>query len=373
MLPPTAFDWNQIQDIAIQFGTFNAKDNAHKHEDLKQTFAHCLEYTDSLFITDDDAEGPKTLAPDPVTMLRKIVVNAIMDIIPSRERTAVNKSHISRLLADAIFWYVAPNQSTKRLRNKHSMDKAGELAIKNGQDTIFIKIRATHWGFKPDWDAIHFGEIYDTNIYSFPEATQDRYGKSNIRGATMIADKTADASSARFANLQQQKYIKPKAVPLQRTHINTTARIPPVTANLGPLPPVGPIANTPSVTAPRYIWTWTYSPTSELQQDKSLVTASSVTPSALTRFSHHPVPHYVPANFRWTFNPQKETVTFHCLPQPDTVPLKPPSQFPLSYATADDPPVLLRITKQHRDALKIKLYHIHANILSMNWFYDTID
>eukprot|EP00536_Pseudo-nitzschia_multiseries_P015999 jgi/Psemu1/44558/gm1.44558_g len=146
----------------------------------------------------------------------------------------------------------------------------------------------------------------------------------------------------------------------------TTVLIPragasPVTANLGPLQPVGPIADSPSVKAFRYIWTWTYSPNSESvsfrrvqsnsvsfkcatsfsppvqQQDKSPMTAPSVTPSALNRFSHHSVPPYVPANFRWTFNPQNETVTFHRLPKPAPVPLKPPSRFPLSTVTADDP------------------------------------
>eukprot|EP00536_Pseudo-nitzschia_multiseries_P018186 jgi/Psemu1/54492/gm1.54492_g len=45
----------------------------------------------------------------------------------------------------------------------------------------------------------------------------------------------------------------------------------------------------------------------------------------------------LPANYRWTFNPQSETVTFYRLPRPATAPLKPPSQLPLSDATADDP------------------------------------
>eukprot|EP00536_Pseudo-nitzschia_multiseries_P019400 jgi/Psemu1/60572/gm1.60572_g len=422
-MPATAFDWNQIQDIAIQFGTFNAKGNAHKHEDLNKTSAHILEYTDGLFITDDDAdsdsEGPKTLAPDPVTMLRKIIVKAIMDIIPSKERTAVNKGHISRLFADATFWYAAPNKSTKRLRNNHWMDKAGELAIENGQDTILIEIRATHWGFKPDWDAIHFAEVYDTNIYSFPK-------KSNTRKATTVADKTPNASRARFANLPQRKYIKPKAVPLQREHIKPQA-VPPNTANLDSLQPVGPIANTPSAKAPRYIWTWTYFPNSELvsfrqrvqsdsvsckrassfsppvqQQDKFPVTAPSVKPSALTKSGHHYAPPWKPPNLRWPFNYQSETVlVFHPLPKPASTPLKPSLQFQLPKAIhegtilASAIPTFAKpsaysslfhcetyshpnqtvfcITKRHRDALKIKMYHLYANILSMNWFYYTFD
>eukprot|EP00536_Pseudo-nitzschia_multiseries_P016545 jgi/Psemu1/46535/gm1.46535_g len=373
-MPATAFDWNQIKDIAIQFGTFNAKDNAHKHEDLNKTFGHDLEYTDGLFITDDDAEGPKTLAPDPVPMLREII----------------------------------------RLRNKHLMDKAGELAIANGQDTILIEIRATHWGFKPDWDAIHFAEVYDTNIYSFPK-------KSNTREATTVANKTPNASRTRFANLPQRKYIQLKAVPLQRKHIKPQA-VPPNTANLGPLQPVGSIADTPSVQAPCYIWTWTYSPNSDSvsfrrvqsdslsfkratsfsppiqHQDKSLVTAPLPSPKR----GHHSALPWGPTNFGRTFNPQNEIVTLRRLAKPALspqsslrIPLLVPSE---ALAAGTDLPhaapayirslqspcrnqicskpnhqPVLRLFKRHWDALKVKLDHLYANILSMNWFYDTFD
>eukprot|EP00536_Pseudo-nitzschia_multiseries_P019430 jgi/Psemu1/60724/gm1.60724_g len=171
MPPAPPFDWNQIQDIAIRFGTFNTKGNAHKHEALNDSFYHALEDTAGLFLTDDaDSEGPKTLAPDPVAMLKEIIVNAIMDIIPPKEQTEINKGHISTLFADACLWYVAPDKTPKRIRNKHSMDKAGALAIAQGQETLLIEIRATHWGFKSNWDAVHFDEVYDTKIYTFPEA-----------------------------------------------------------------------------------------------------------------------------------------------------------------------------------------------------------
>eukprot|EP00536_Pseudo-nitzschia_multiseries_P010950 jgi/Psemu1/27480/gm1.27480_g len=348
MPPAPPFDWNQIHDIAIIFGTFPTKANTHKHEALNDSFRHDLDDTAGLFITDDDAdaEGPKTLAPDPITMLREIIVTAIMDILPYKERTA---------------------------------------------------------------DAIHFTEVYDTNIYSSPK-------KSNTRKATPVANKTPNASRARFANLQQQKYVTPKAVPLQRTHINTTARIPPVTADLGPLQSVGPIADTPFVKAPHATWTWTYSPQSELvsfrrvrcdsllcvtsssppdhKEKSSIVTTPSVLPSAQSRFDHHSAPPWKPTNFVWTFNPQDEIATFRRLTKsvPPPSPLlpsevldvgsDPPNAAPAYIRSLQSPchhqissrpnhqPVLLRITKRHRDALKIKLYQLHANILSMNWFYD---
>eukprot|EP00536_Pseudo-nitzschia_multiseries_P001599 jgi/Psemu1/3653/gm1.3653_g len=100
-----------------------------------------------------------------------------------------------------------------------------------------------------------------------------------------------------------------------------------------------PTANAPMPNkAPHYAWTWTYSPNSASisfrrvrsgsisfqratsssppiqRQDKpSTVIAPSVSPSALTRFGHHPVLPSVPTNFGWTFNPQKEIATFRRL------------------------------------------------------------
>eukprot|EP00536_Pseudo-nitzschia_multiseries_P014698 jgi/Psemu1/39812/gm1.39812_g len=96
-----------------------------------------------------------------------------MDIIPAREQTEINKGHISTLFADATFWHVDTTQSARRLRNKNAMDRAGEQAISNGQDTFLIEIRVTHWGFKPDWDPLHFDEVYDANIYNFPELNDE--------------------------------------------------------------------------------------------------------------------------------------------------------------------------------------------------------
>eukprot|EP00536_Pseudo-nitzschia_multiseries_P011456 jgi/Psemu1/28999/gm1.28999_g len=200
MPPATPFHWNQIQEIAIQFGTFNTKGNVQKHDALNDSFHHDLEDTAGLFLTDADTEGPKTLAPDPVTMLKEIIVNAIMDIIPPKEQTEINKGHISTLFADACLWYVTPNKTTKRIRNKHSMDKPGALAIKQGQDTLLIEIRAAHWGFKPNWDAVHFDEVYDTKIYSFPETNDNDEDAT----ATPSVPTTEGADMQQLTTLLQQ-------------------------------------------------------------------------------------------------------------------------------------------------------------------------
>eukprot|EP00536_Pseudo-nitzschia_multiseries_P018925 jgi/Psemu1/58052/gm1.58052_g len=186
-----------------------------------------------------------------------------------------------------------------------------------------------------------------------------------------------------------------------------------------------PTANAPMPNqAPHYAWTWMYSPQSESvsfrrvrsgsiffkratssspplqRQDKlSTVIAPSVSPPALIKFGHHSVLPSVPTNFGWTFNSQNKIATFRRLsksalsPQPPMCNRLQPSaaiaegtdlpnaapaynrslQSPCCNQIGSTPQPVLRLSKRHRDALKIKMYHLYANILSMNWFYDTVD
>eukprot|EP00536_Pseudo-nitzschia_multiseries_P013773 jgi/Psemu1/36345/gm1.36345_g len=130
-----------------------------------------------------------------------------------------------------------------------------------------------------------------------------------------------------------------------------------------------------------------------LYNDKSTVTASHVIPSTLPSSDHHSAPPWGPTNFVWTFNPQNEIATFRrvqkSVPSPrppmcnrllrsvtlaeDTVsPNTAPAYIRSLRSPCCNQPVL-RLTKRHRDALKIKMYHLYATILSMHWFYDTVD
>eukprot|EP00536_Pseudo-nitzschia_multiseries_P015035 jgi/Psemu1/41052/gm1.41052_g len=107
---------------------------------------------------------------------------------------------------------------------------------------------------------------------------------------------------------------------------------------------------------------------------------------------YHSAPPWKPTNFVWTFNPQNEIATFRRVPK--SVPSPPsetlaadtarPHAAPAYIRSLQSPcdnqspsklnhPPVLRLSKRHRDALKVKQYHLYANILSMNWFYDTFD
>ena len=123
-------------------------------------------------------------------------------------------------------------------------------------------------------------------------------------------------------------------------------------------------------------------------QDKSTVTASHETPSTTPNSDHHSAPPLGPTNFGWTLNPQNEIATFRRLtksvPPPSPQPPMSNRGLPSKTLTEDTDlpnaalayirslqspchnqicfqpyhqPVLLRLSKRHRDALKIKLYH----------------
>eukprot|EP00536_Pseudo-nitzschia_multiseries_P003889 jgi/Psemu1/8774/gm1.8774_g len=330
----TDFDWNAIRDIDFSFGKLPNPADADKHGRLNQAFSQHLYYeeTESLFITHKD--GTKTLGHNPVTILRELIIDEIFHCLPSKARTETTKQHIVALFKLSTMWHIAANGSLGHIQDKATLDAAAQQAIANHSPVLCLQMHIPHWGFKTYWWPYNFMLVYDTNIYSSPK-------NSNARKATTLADNTPNASSARFANLPQRKYIKPKSVPLQRKPVasdahmaipfpaqatHTTTSVPPVAANLGPIQPVGPIA----VRAPCYIWTWSYSLNSEsvsfrrvrsnsisfqrstssssprvqyqdksnmtpIQcQDKSTVIALPATPSTLPSPDHHPVPLYVP-------------------------------------------------------------------------------
>eukprot|EP00536_Pseudo-nitzschia_multiseries_P017684 jgi/Psemu1/52051/gm1.52051_g len=425
--PPEAYDWSNVYGIEFKFQSDN---NPQEVLSLNGSYAETAPLTapelSTLFTSDANNEGPRTLGPAPVTALREAFCNCItLDMANINE---LAKGHIAQLLDSCPVRFVKPGFPNQRIRNPQDFDSAGREAVRRAEATNDPKPLATvlfninQWKFKRNWKT-NDPANYFNGIYTYHNATLTvpiTPVESEAHPAIQVPSSCLTSSSA-TTGLPTNKMIHSDVVD---TPSNTTASIPPVTANLGPLQPVGQIADTPSVKAPRYTWTWTYSPPSESvlfrrvcsvsfqratsssppiqRQDKpSTVIAPSVSPSALTRFGHHSVPLSVPANFGWTFNPQNEIATFRRLPKPATVPLKPPSRFALSDTITDDPvfscplqsqhsdhpfprcygpcfepnhqPVLLRISKRHRDALKIKMHHLYANILSMNWFYDTFD
>eukprot|EP00536_Pseudo-nitzschia_multiseries_P009530 jgi/Psemu1/23447/gm1.23447_g len=189
-----------------------------------------------------------------------------------------------------------------------------------------------------------------------------------------------------------------------------------------------------------YIYTWKYSTSTDsvrfsriaYSSTPSIVPADIPTgdvPSQCKREPHSTrarTSYPSPANSRWTFYPQSETVVFHrarSTTQPSCIS---PLQLPLSGASSKDSVVsssvtkplygasfgpiqtfrpiwtflygaqkplhgtsfcpvgkpstysmtydlpAVRITKRHRDAIKINLYQLHATLLRANWLYGNV-
>eukprot|EP00536_Pseudo-nitzschia_multiseries_P016744 jgi/Psemu1/47563/gm1.47563_g len=272
----TDLDWNAIEDIYFSFGKLPNPADADKHVRLNQAFSQYLDYakTDSLFIA--HKEGTKTLGLNPVTILRELIIDEIFDCLPSKARTETTKQHIVTLFKLSTLWHIAANGSLGRIRNKATLDAAARQAIANHSPVLRLQMQIPHWGFPTDWWPYDFMSVYDTNIYSLPT-------KKNTHKATPVADKTPNASRARFANSPQ----------------------PPMRNRLLPSATLAEGTDLPN-SAPAYI-------------------------RSLQSPCHH-----------------------HISSRPN------------------HPPVL-RLSRRHRDALKIMMYHLYANILSLNWFYNTFD
>eukprot|EP00536_Pseudo-nitzschia_multiseries_P005721 jgi/Psemu1/13317/gm1.13317_g len=402
--PPKAYNWSNVYGIEFKFQSDN---NPREH----------LKYQ-PFFTSDANDEGPRTLGPAPVTALREAFCKTITLDMANIDELA--KGHIAQLLDSCPVRFVKPGFPNQRIRNPQDFDSAGREAVRRAEATndpeplATVLFNINQWKFKRNWKT-NDPANYFNGIYTYNNATLTvpiTHVESEAHPAIQVPSSCVASSSATSTGLLTNKMIHSDVVD---TPSNTTASIPPVTANLGPLQPVGKIADTPSVKAPRYTWTWTYSPHSESvlfrrvcsdsflcvtsssppvhRATFTIVTAPSDSPSAPPRLGHHSAPPWKPTNFVWTFNPQNEIATFRRVPKsvpspqppmcnlllpPDTLaedtdlPNAAPAYIQSLRSPCRNQPVL-RLTKRHRDALKIKTYHLYATILSMNWFYATID
>eukprot|EP00536_Pseudo-nitzschia_multiseries_P013095 jgi/Psemu1/34153/gm1.34153_g len=185
----------------------------------------------------------------------------------------------------------------------------------------------------------------------------------------------------------------------------------------------GSIADSTSIGTSSY--TWKYSPSTDSVRFRRVAYSSppSLVPADISTddvpSQRHRAPHYTryreshsprartsyppPAHSRWTFYPQSETVVFlraRSAPQPscnsslqlppsgasskDSVasssvrkPLYGESFYPVGKPLYDAHPMThvlpaVCITKRHRDAIKIKLYQLHATPLLATWLYDDV-
>eukprot|EP00536_Pseudo-nitzschia_multiseries_P015630 jgi/Psemu1/43283/gm1.43283_g len=349
--PPEAYDWSNVYGIAFKFQSDN---NPHEVLSLNGSYAETVPLTApeiaTLFTSDANDEGPRTLGPAPVTALREAFCNSITLEMVNVDDLA--KGHIAQLLDSC----PDPKPTGFRLC---------------GMRRFLFNIN--QWKFKRNWKT-NDPANYFNGIYTYNNATLTvpiTPVESEAHPAIQVPSSCVTSSSA-TTGLLTNKMIHSDVLD---TPSNTTASIPPVTANLGPLQPVGQIANTPSVKAPPH--------PPDHRETFAIVTAPSESPSAQPRLGHHSAPPWKPTNFVWTFNPQNEIASFRRVPKSVPSPQPPmcnrllppetlaedtdlPNAAPAYIRSLQSPcrnqPVL-RLTKRHRDALKIKTYHLYATIL----------
>eukprot|EP00536_Pseudo-nitzschia_multiseries_P008148 jgi/Psemu1/19725/gm1.19725_g len=398
-MPEPAISWNEVRK-------------------LNAAFAQTLPNIASLFIIDKD--GVKTLRPDPIPVLKSLIIAAIMDELPASKVFKEHKQRIALLLSNsAIYWHMK-DLGRLRVQDKCALDKAARRA-NNGNPIIRLLVMTIFsWKFHKDWYPYEFHKVYNPG-YGIPldgamlqrktpfhtQITNElkfngkliEQSKRELNGEMIQQvlsprrkhrSKRPNTTRPATSSLTPVKAIESEVKPIIQVPAQCTSEFPnststsskstptpragapPVTANLGLIQPVSPIADTPTVKPPSYTWTWKYSPNSDSvsfrrvrsnsisfrratsssppnrhqdksivtpvqRQDKSTVTALPVTSSTLPSSDRHPAPPWVLANFRWTFNPQSETLTFHRLPKPAPIPLESPSCFPLADAIAYDP------------------------------------
>eukprot|EP00536_Pseudo-nitzschia_multiseries_P018888 jgi/Psemu1/57815/gm1.57815_g len=430
------FDWNAIDGILFRFSG-----NSPYDEQLNAVYSMIMDDIDmaDLFVENADA---KVLAPFMMTNLRGSIASSITYCLPSL--TDSQKGHITQLLSECTIAYVTYTGATKKVRGPIDLEKAAKEALTHHthastQPIITIELVITEWQFKSTWRAHRFDKVYAIPI-PVPSSCAGIPPVTPVEPAIPVPSQTNTALTFNDKLIEQLKQERhgdtlQHVIPPKSKHPKTTC---PANGGLFPIKPIeSEVAQTIQVpkqctfessndTSPVIVSSGTTdlvhttpidpnnvetslncSPNGEsvsfrrvrsdsfrratsssrtpIQcQDKSTVTAPSVTPSALTRFGHHSVPPPVPANFGWTFNPQNEIATFHRSPKIISLPnspiasslqpLWPKASHDNCHAICPHPnPTVLGITKRHIDALKITLYHLHANILSMNWFFDTID
>eukprot|EP00536_Pseudo-nitzschia_multiseries_P010460 jgi/Psemu1/26009/gm1.26009_g len=359
------FDWTAIDGILFRF-----KGNSPYDAQLTGLYSMIMDDIDmeDLFVENADA---KVLAPFRMTNLRGSLAKSITYCLPCS--TKLQKRHINKLLSGCSICYVASNGVSKTLRDPANLEKVAKDALAHHTDNVYsskpsitIELIITSWRFTPTWKAHLFDEVYAIPIpvpSSCVGIPPVQLIESAVEPTTQVpaqANKSMIDTPAPNSNV-----ITPNLVPVQPPDSNVNAIVP--------------------------------SPRATLPSDTTKMVHSNAVATPVEALSG------TPANFRRTLYPQSQSVVFHRLPKIVSLPKSPiasslqpiwpkashedrhaichhPNSTVLRITNRHQPVVFHRlpkpisgITKRHRDALKITLYHlVHANILSMNWFYDTI-
>eukprot|EP00536_Pseudo-nitzschia_multiseries_P011997 jgi/Psemu1/30634/gm1.30634_g len=317
IMPEPAISWNEVHGIHFSFGHHFGCGN--KQWKLNTAFAQALPNIASLFIVDKDGS---------------LIVAAIMDALPASEVFKEHKKDWYPYEFHKVYGpgYGVPldKEMLQRKTPFHTQTTNNELKF---NDKLIEQLK-----HKRNGETVQ--QVLPPKRKRPKTTTRPATGSLNpIK--SIESEVTPTVQVPEQCTFESSNTTSPVIVPSGTTGLVRTKMIDSNNVETS--------LNSTALSDPHYTWTWNYFPNSESvsfrrirsdsflratsssppvqrQEKSSIVTTPSVSPSALTRFGHHHVPPFVPANFVRTFNPQNEIATFRRLPK--SVPSPSPSPQP---------------------------------------------
>eukprot|EP00536_Pseudo-nitzschia_multiseries_P015970 jgi/Psemu1/44417/gm1.44417_g len=370
-----------------------------------------------------EAGKNNTLKPNAISRIKSLVTAAIIENLPISEVSLKCKQHIRMLLEHSTIWYLDKDTTRRPVHDYHALAPAANAAKLHYHQykdpTIQLEFSIQHWGFDKEWYPYEFAKVYDRNssvamasekskpLKPLPTLASYNNRVENIlkfsrRIISREKEFCFDLPDPYFEYVAFKRIYRMTFPPSYTWTWKYSPNSDSVSFHRVRSNSISFQRATPSSSPPAQCLNKS-TVTPLRRHDKFTATALPVTPSTLPSSDHHSAPPWGPTNFVWTFNPQNEIATFRHLPKsaPSPSPQPPmydrlipsetlaedtdrPHPAPAYIRSLQSPchnhilsrpnhPPVLRLSKRHRDALKVKLYHLYANILSMNWFYNTFD
>eukprot|EP00536_Pseudo-nitzschia_multiseries_P010363 jgi/Psemu1/25685/gm1.25685_g len=168
--PPDAYDWSNVYGIEFIFQSDN---NPQEVLSLNGTYAETVPLTapevSTLFISDANDEGARTLGLASVTALREAFCNGItLEMLNIDE---LEKGHIAQLLDSCPVRFVNPGLSNQRIRTPQEFDSAGIEAVRraeaanNPKPVVTVIFNINQWKFRRNWKTNNPGNYFN-GIYT---------------------------------------------------------------------------------------------------------------------------------------------------------------------------------------------------------------
>eukprot|EP00536_Pseudo-nitzschia_multiseries_P011405 jgi/Psemu1/28820/gm1.28820_g len=388
----------------------------NKQWKLNAAFAQTLPNIASLLVVDED--GVETLQPDPIPVVKSLIVAVIVDELPASEVFKAHKQLIALLLSNSAIFCHKKDHGRFGVRDKCGLDNAARRA-NNGDPIIRLVLTIFSWKFDEDWYPYEFHKVYEPG-YGVPLDEAMLQHKTPFHTQTNNKLKFNDKLIKQLKRERNGETVQ-QVLPPKRKRPKTTR---PATGGLNPIKPIeseveptvqvpeqctfessnntSPVIipsdttdlvhtkmidsnnvetslNSTALSDPYYTWTWNYFPNSELvsfrrirsdsflcatsssppvqrQEKSSIVTAPS---NEIATFRRLPksAPSPSPQSLMYNRLLPSETLA-EVTDLPNAAPayirsLRSPCRNQLCYEPYYQP--ALRLSKPHRDALKIKI------------------